>query len=352
MIKILIVDDSETEIQILKAICAQQKDMEIVGCARNGKEAIAMTTKLKPDLITMDIQMPVLDGIAATQYIMSHQPTPIVVISSKLSNKILNMSFRALEAGALTVLDKPHNITSEKFEHERLYIVDTLRSMAEIKVIKKRFHFKKSAKETQVVTPSELKNRRYEVVVIGASVGGPQALKKIFSSLTVDFPLPIVVVQHIAPDFIGGFTCWLNNNTLLGVKEAEDFEPLHAGTIYFAPDNYHLEINRNADQLMTRLVAGAPVSGFCPSITTLFHSTAKTCGKNAIGLLLTGMGEDGAAGLLALKLASAHTIIQDQESAVVFGMAGVAQSLGAVDKVVELDKIAEYLLQLNQNSTR
>lgn len=342
MIKILIVDDSETETAILKQIFGSEPDIEVIGCAKNGKEAVQLTKDLKPDLITMDIHMPVMDGLEATRIIMTQCPTPIVVISSNLQNQELRATYKALEAGALSVLEKPVNIASPQFEPARVRAINMIRSMAEIKVIKKRF----STENVSATSSSTPNNRSYELLAIGTSIGGPQALKLILSNLPKDFPVPIVIVQHMTNGFISGFSKWLDKHVELHVKDAEDQEVLKAGTVYFAPDNYHLTVQRSKQHLIAALVNSDPVSGFCPSATVLFESVAKTCKKQGIGILLTGMGNDGAQGLLELKQAHGHTLIQDPESAVVFGMAGVAQSLGAVDKVVELSQMAKYLIHI------
>lgn len=349
MIRILIVDDSDTEIAILKSIFVKEKDFEIVGFAKNGKEAIEIVPLLKPDLITMDISMPIMDGFEATSYIMSHNPTPIVIISSKVNDESLRATFRALEAGALGVLDKPVKITDPTFKYQRQRIIDTLRSMADIKVIKRRFNIKPKATEVvKIPTPNEI--HEPEIVVIGSSVGGPQALKTIIGQLPYNFSLPVIIVQHMTPGFIDGFVKWLDANSSIKIKIAEKNEPLLSGTVYIAPDDYHIEVGRSHGRLIIKLISGEPVSGFCPSITTLFQSVAKICKANAIGILLTGMGHDGAKGLLSLKHAKSHTIIQDKESCVVFGMAGVAQTIGAVDKVIVLDKISEYLVELTDKA--
>lgn len=350
MINILIVDDSLTEIALLKRLIESEKDMRVIGVARNGKEAIEMNARLKPDLITMDILMPIMDGLEATRIIMSQQPVPIVVISAATNDEALKVTFRALEVGALSVLEKPVNFNSPEFSSARKRIIDTIRSMAEIKVIKRRFNtqallLRKKMKKPQVIIEQNL---NYEIVAIGVSVGGPEVLKKILSSLPAHFPVPIVIVQHMTQGFIMGFTKWLNDNTALKVKHAEDQELLKKGTVYFAPDHFHFTVARANKNLKVKLIKGSPVSGFCPSATVLLQSVAKVSGKNAIGVLLTGMGNDGAQGLLELKQAQGHTLIQDAESAVVFGMAGVAQSLGAVDLVVELDEIAEYLIKITK----
>ncbi len=344
MINILIVDDSPTERLILKKIIDSQPDMRIIGCAKNGKEAVDLVAYLKPTIVTMDIHMPVMDGIEAIRQIMSQHPTPIVVISSKLNDDVMKTSFNALDAGALSVLDKPADVTSPLFDLTRQRIVTAIRSMAEIKVVKRRFH---ASKHTPFTETSALpQTEQFEIIAIGASVGGPQALKEILSHLPANFPIPIVIVQHMTAGFMGGFVKWLSDMTPLHVKEAQNRELLQAGTVYLAPDNYHLEVARAQGYPVARLMKGLPVSGFCPSATVLLQSVAEYYGKKAIGVLLTGMGSDGAQGLLKLKHAQGHTLIQDPESAVVFGMPGVAQSLNAVDKIVDLDKIADYLIAI------
>lgn len=342
MIKILIADDSITETALLKHIFEAEQDMCVIGCAKNGKEAAELAVRLKPDLITMDIQMPLMDGLEATKLIMMTYPVPIVVISSTINDKSLNTAFLALEAGAVSVMDKPVNVIDPSFKYVRKRIIDLLRGMAEIKVVKRRF----PAKSHFNITHSchlEFRRPDYEILAIGASVGGPEALKIILSGLPADFPIPIVIVQHITLGFIEGFCKWLDGHCTLKVKCVENHERLVAGTVYFAPENYHFQIKRTDKYLVAALYQGKPVSGFYPSISVLFQSVAASCGQHAIGLLLTGMGSDGAQGLLDLKQKKAHTIIQDAASSVVFGMARVAQSLDAVDKIIELDKIAKYL---------
>lgn len=350
MINILLVDDSPTQLMLLRQLFEAEADLHIVGCAKNGQEAVELTALLKPDLITMDIHMPVMDGLEATRLIMMRNPTPIVIISSTVQDETLNTTFKALEAGAVSVLEKPTDIFLPAFRSKRTKMIDTIRTMSEIKIIKRRFFTKPVVGEKAVITPDKLDiNRHYELVAFGASVGGPQTLKTILASLPKDFPVPIVVVQHMTLGFTSGFVQWLNENVTLTVKEARSQEILQAGVVYFAPDNYHLEVGRQQGNLIAKLSKSPPISGFRPSVTALLSSVAKTCGKNAIGIILTGMGNDGAQGLLEMKQAHAHTLIQDPQSAVVFGMPGVAQSLGAVDKVIPLDKISTYITALTLN---
>lgn len=349
MIKILIVDDSPTETELLKALFNAEKDLEVVACAKNGKEGIEMALKYKPDIITMDIVMPIMGGLEAIRKIMATNPIPIVVISSRLNDIELNTTFKALEAGALSVLEKPGNINSVDFKKSYRYTVDTLRSMAEIKVIKRKLFVKENSELNKIKNQNLTPLKRFELIAIGTSVGGPQALKIILSKLPADFPLPIAIVQHMTLGFINGFATWLNDNTPLKVKIAANKEILEKGTVYLAPDHFHLKIEREiSGNLLTRLVKQSPVSGFCPSVTVLLQSVAKVCGKNAIGMLLTGMGDDGAQGLLELKKQNSHTIIQDKASTIVFGMGNVALSLGAVDKIIQLNEISNYLIGITQ----
>lgn len=340
--KVLIADDSDTDARILKTIFESESDMTVVGIARDGHEAVAMAAKYHPDIITMDIKMPRMDGYEAIDIIMKTQPVPVVVISSKINDNESDATFRAIEAGALIVLPKPVDIMSPNFVHAKRTMIDTVKSMAEIKVIKKR----KISGQTNPKNYSAIVHGDYELIAIGASVGGPQVLKEILSRLPSNFPVPIVIVQHMSAGFITGFTKWLDSNVAIKIKLAEENEILQPGVVYIAPDQHHLEVYRVNKQLKFTVNKGDLVAGFCPSITVLMNSVAKHCGKHAIGVLLTGMGSDGADGMKALSQVHSHTIIQDAESCVVFGMAKVAESMGVVDKTVELDKIAEYLIRV------
>ncbi|HTM63024.1 MAG TPA: chemotaxis-specific protein-glutamate methyltransferase CheB [Gammaproteobacteria bacterium] len=348
MIRVLIAEDSPTDAAILKSIFESAPGMSVVGIARDGAEAVSLTEKLKPDIITMDIKMPKMDGYQAIDVIMRNVPTPIVVVSSIFNDSDSDATFKALEAGALTVLPKPVDISSPTFALTRRHMIDMIRSMSEIKVIKKR------KISTAIPSPEHISiaHEEYHLIAIGSSVGGPQALKEIFSNLPETFSVPIIVVQHMTSGFITGFTKWMDSKVPLKVKFAEDNEILLPGHVYFAPDHVHMEVKRSGGALRAYLHQGEVVAGFRPSITVMMQSVAQVCGKHAIGILLTGMGSDGANGMLALKQNGSHTFIQDPDSCVVFGMASVAQTRGAVDKVVELDKIAEYLKNLTNNKAR
>jgi two-component system chemotaxis response regulator CheB len=284
----------------------------------------------------------VMDGFDATRMIMADNPIPIVVVSSSVDNEELRITFRAIEEGALAVMEKPRGFTHPDFETIRRDLVDTVRAMAGVRVFRRQ----KMARPTDVdiyEAAIHQRTRAYELLAIGCSTGGPQVLHHMFSLLPVGFPVPIVVTQHISKGFIGGMVSWLAGNTLLNVKLAEQGETLKAGSIYFAPDDQHLLVTRNAAGLTVQLTHDTSCNGFRPSVSPMFKSIAQTCKHRAIGVLLTGMGVDGADGLLMMRQAGSHTVVQDEKSAVVYGMPGAALALGGVSQVVELDRMSAYL---------
>ena len=344
MIRILIAEDSKVIALLLSSILGNEPDMKVVGVAEDGAKAIQMSRDLRPDLVTMDIHMPQVDGFAAIRTIMTENPVPIVVVSSLSSGTERDVTFRALEEGAVAVIEKPQTLSDSDFERTRRQLVETVRAMAEVKVVKRRLNSQRSAERTG---PCALQPRgEYKVLAIGCSTGGPQVLHRILSALPADFPIPVVVVQHITHGFIDGLAAWLQGHTPLKVKLAENGEPLRHSSIYFAPDDYHLLIAKSRDGFSAKLESGEPVRGFMPSVDQLLHSIARSCSGQAIGILLTGMGDDGARGLLEMKRNGCHTLIQDEASSVVFGMGGSALALDAVDRIVELKEISGYLANL------
>ncbi|WP_124949645.1 chemotaxis-specific protein-glutamate methyltransferase CheB [Sulfuriferula thiophila] len=345
MIRILIVEDSQVIALLLKAIFEAESDMQVVGHAKNGREGVQLAHELKPDLITMDIRMPEMDGFEATRMIMANDPAPVVVISSGVDDEELQTTFRAIEEGALSVIEKPPGFAHPDFEVVRRELVETVRAMAEVKVIRRRSLSRTTGTGSYALTMQQ-PAKDYELVAIGCSTGGPQVLQKMLSLLPADFPVPVVVTQHISKGFIGGLVSWLAGNTTLKIKQAEQGEQLQAATVYFAPDDQHLQVIRRGSKLVVKLSADAPENGFRPSASVMLKSVATACASRAVGVLLTGMGVDGADGLLALRQAGGHTLVQDQESAVVYGMPGAAIALDAVDQVVAMDGMATYLCRV------
>ena len=299
MIRILIVEDSDVVSLLLKTILENEPDMQVIGRAKDGREAVQLAYELKPDLVTMDIRMPVMDGFEATRLIMATAAVPIVVVSSSVDDEELKITFRAIEEGALAVLEKPRGFTHPGFESMRKEMIDTIRAMAEVKVVQ---CYSPSSREGAAIFEAAIQQRTkaYEIIAISCSTGGPQALQTILSLLPQGFPVPIIITQHISRGFVGGLAAWLQGNTLLTVVLAQEGQELHPGVVYLAPDDYNLFIERGCDGLIARLKDGAEVNGFRPSATVLFKSVAETCRSKSVGVLLTGMGADGAEGLLSM----------------------------------------------------
>ncbi len=343
MIRILIADDSEVAVTILKSILNSEDDFKVVGTATNGQEAVSLNNDLKPDLITMDIRMPVMDGFDATRMIMSTNPTPIVIISSYLKADESRITFRALEEGALAVLEKPSNIQQPNFEKVCQDLIEVVRAMAEVKLVRRT-----RPKITKNIFKTKVKRNtcQKDIVALVSSTGGPQAIAEIISALPFNYPLPIVIVQHISPGFIVGLVNWLRGHTLLEVKLAQHNELLESGSIYLAPDDFHLEVAKVKEKLITQLIKSDPVGRFRPSGTVLLNSLSRSCGSSAIAGILTGMGSDGAEGMRGLHEKGARTFVQNEESCIVFGMPGAALSNDCVDDVVPLQEIAAYLNSL------
>lgn len=343
-IRILIVEDSDVIAGLLEAIFSSQDDMEVIGRAKNGAEGVIMAEKLKPTLITMDIRMPKKDGFEATKMIMETNPTPIIVISSSVDSIELQIAFNALAAGALTVIEKPENVSFDGFTEVEKELITTIRALSSIRVIRRR-RPKKSGSEDLQPSSTPRKNRECRLLALGVSTGGPEALSYILANLPQHLSVPVVIVQHMAKGFIPGLVGWISRMTPLEVKLAEDGEALSSGVVYFAPDGAHLTVQSEGDRLKAVLVRAPAVDGFCPSVTELFSSVAHALPGRAMAGLLTGMGRDGAAGLLAMHHRNCLTFVQDQASSIVFGMPDEALKLKAADDVVGLKDIPAYIIQ-------
>lgn len=341
MIRILITEDSAVVALLLKAIFEQEADFEVVGHARNGREAVELAARLQPDMITMDIRMPVMDGFEATREIMSTRPVPIVVVSSSVDDEELRITFRAVEEGALAVIEKPRGINHPDFEQIRRELVTTVRAMAEVKLVRRRRWV--APQPVRTVSASSRGDRRCDLIAIGSSTGGPQALRTILAALPKDLRVPLALVQHIGRGFVQGLVDWLNGYSGPRCRVAQNGEELLPGHAYFAPDDHHLQVQRIGQSVMAVLKATPPVDNIRPSATPLFRSVAACCAGNAVGVVLTGMGADGAEGLLEMRRAGCVTLVQDEESCVVNGMPAAARALGAAEQVLPLERIAQRL---------
>ena len=347
MKRILIVDDVKTNYLLLKILLEAEENFEVVGWGKNGAEAVAMAKQLQPDLITMDMEMPEMNGLEAIHTIMATNPIPIVVVSSYVNEPERNLTYNALNEGALAVIEKPVSPMHPDYQRLSQKLIKSLNTIAGLKLIKNKTPYPTSKTRNEPVNTRFINTNKYCLVAIGCSAGGPNALRVVLGSLPTDFPLPIVIVQHIHEGFLKGLVNWLQENTKLPLKIAEDGETLKAGTIYFAPDKAHLLIKQQLNhKLIAELKDTPSKNGFKPSVTVLFESIANNCFDKTIGGILTGMGDDGGDGLLAMHKAKGHTFIQDMESALVYGMPGHALKLGAVEKVIKLDEISNHLCKL------
>jgi two-component system, chemotaxis family, protein-glutamate methylesterase/glutaminase len=345
MIRILTVDDSRVMELLLKALFDKEPDMQVVGHAFNGLEAVEMAKKLKPDVITMDIRMPVMDGFEATSKIMTDNPVPIIVFSAVVDDPKLKESFKALEKGAAVIIEKPHNVSDPSFETLSQDLIATARALAKSKNSKKPLNIAKVKPAPKSLAPKTRKGA-YEVVGLGVSTGGPITLRTILSGLPKEFPLPVVVVQHMFDGFVVGFVDWIKKFTKLKVELAKHGGRLESGVIYIAPDNQHLMVARRADNLFIKLTALPKGKNFCPSVDVLFDSLANSCPGSAIGGLLTGMGDDGAKGLLAMHDSECHTFVEAKEDCVIDSMVSEAIDLNACNSIVPLNEIATHILDL------
>lgn len=344
--RVLIAEDSATIRYHLTMLINATPGIKVIGEAKNGEEAVAMVAELRPDVVSMDINMPLMDGLEATRRIMSGHPTPVVVVSG-LVEKDVELSMMAIEAGALAVVEKPPDRLDPQYEAKQRQLVRTLLAMANVSVVRRALPRGEDApKYIPPVPIPTTKPSRPEMIVIGASAGGPSALNQLLGELPADLPVPVVIVQHMPPEFMNGLSRWLGKNSRLRVTVALDNLPLHSGTAYLAPGAAHLSVVRTQSGLVARLQHEQGTHRHQPSVDVLFHSVAQVCGARAIGVILTGMGDDGASGLLALHRAGARTFAQDRKSATVFGMPGAALAIGAAEKEIALTELPNAIMSV------
>lgn len=345
-ISVFVVDDSPVARELLLRILGADPEIRILGCAVTGEHAIARLAELKPDVVTMDIHLPDLDGFEVTRRIMETQPVPIVIVSANYHEADVEKTFQAIEAGAVAAVEKPRGPLDPGHERAARKLVQTVKSMSEVRVIKRWARARKSAREVPaVVAPIEVKAiaAKIQVVAIGASTGGPPVLQKILAALPKPFPVPLLIVQHISAGFIQGLADWLTKVTAMRVRLAQDGERLEAGCAYLAPDGCQM---RAAEGGRLTCAADPPESGLRPAVSCLFRSVAEVYGERAIGVLLTGMGRDGADELRLMRDRGAVTIVQDKESSIVYGMPGEAVKIGAAVYVFPPEQIAATLKTL------
>jgi two-component system, chemotaxis family, protein-glutamate methylesterase/glutaminase len=345
-IKVLIADDSHTTRMLLVHLLTAARDIQVIGAVIDGQAALDFLDheRNRPNVVLMDIHMPRLDGFETTRRIMETRPLPIVICTATSDPQELAIAFRSMEAGAVACIKKPV-ASGPDFEQHASNLLQTVRLMSEINVVRRwpRSRLVPSIRPAAVAFVKHRPAARIKAIGIGASTGGPPVLQTILSGLPKDFPAPLLIVQHIARGFLPGMVEWLNGTTGLHVHiAAHDACPL-PGHAYIAPDDFHLGAGGSGRLVLTR---DDPENGLRPAVSHLFRSLADTCGEAAVGVLLTGMGKDGAAEMKRMKDRGAHTIAQDRESSIVHGMPREAIELGAACQVLAADKIADALIAL------
>jgi two-component system chemotaxis response regulator CheB len=332
MIRVLLADDSFLTLSILKDLLAQDPEIEVVGEAYDGRQAVDMVAHYRPDLLIMDVMMPVMDGLTAVQEIMKISALPILILSSDSAAGEQSNAFNAIRLGALDVMRKPEGLSGAAWEAFASTLLAQIHTLSRVRVI----HHFRSSRKRPAVAPLPVTTTCRSIVAIGASTGGPKVVMKILKELPADRETSIVIVQHIANGFAAGFAEWINAESSYNVRIAKEGDLLERGVALVAPSDQHMEVHGGRIVLTNTPM----INGCRPSIDNLFFSLAKENATSVVAALLTGMGKDGAEGLLALKEGGAYTIAQDEATCAVYGMPKVAFELGGVREVQPATKIA------------
>lgn len=342
-IRVLIVEDTLVGQSLLKGILADDPRFEVIGTALNGKQAVDFVAIDLPDVVSMDIYMPEMDGVEATRQIMRNSPVPIVIVSSFYTPEEIKMSFSILQAGALTILSRPFGPGHPQFIQTARNYRNTLKMMSEVKVLPRRSATSFPQRVARIPDPSgKLNARQCKIVAIGASAGGPQAIQVILNGLPKEIPVPILIVQHIDAHFASGYCDWLNTTSKLPVHIASNGDVMLPGHAYLPPGDHHLGLQREG---VINVSNNPAEKGLRPTVSFLFNSVHAIYGKNSICILLSGMGTDGATELKMLHDAGALTIAQDAESALVHGMPGEAIRLGGTSRVLSPAEIVKEIIK-------
>jgi two-component system, chemotaxis family, protein-glutamate methylesterase/glutaminase len=338
-IKVLIVDDSAVVRKIFSEELSKYPDIQVIGVAPDPYIAREKIVNLKPDVLTLDIEMPRMDGLTFLRKLMKYYPLPTIIVSS-LTPQGGKLTLEAMDIGAVDVIAKPGSAYSVSDMSAQL--AEKIRAASRARIIKRDITAQGAADKEPIRALAQTSNK---VIAIGASTGGTEALKNVLTRMPPNSP-GIVIVQHMPANFTAAFAARLNDLSQISVKEAEDNDSVTPGSALLAPGNYHMILRRSGARYYVEIKTGPMVHHQRPAVDVLFKSTATYAGANAIGVLLTGMGSDGAEGLLEMKKAGASTIAQDEKSCVVFGMPKEAIKLGAVDKVVSIEQIASEIVKM------
>jgi two-component system chemotaxis response regulator CheB len=341
MIKVLVIDDSALVRKLLTKELNKQKDIDVVGSAIDPYVARKKIAEFEPDVLTLDLEMPRMDGLSFLSKLMKHHPMPVVVVSS-LTPKNSENALKALRLGAVDVICKPGSAYSTKKISKKIIKSVRAASRANVKTGKKKLTSKKPV-NINGNGKARLKQTTKKLIAVGSSTGGTKALEEILPALPPRLP-GMVVVQHMPPVFTKSFAKLLDSVCRLSVKEAEDGDWIQPGKVLLAPGNYHMLVQKKGARYYTKIKQGPPVHHHRPSVDVMFNSVAEAAGVNATGVILTGMGADGAKGLKAMKEQGAHTIGQNEETCVVYGMPKAAKNAGAVSETLPLSQIARVIV--------
>lgn len=337
-IKVLIVDDSKVARLQLTHLIESDPALQALAAVEDGQAALEFVEARKPDVILMDLHMPDMDGYEVTRRIMESVPVPIIICTAVTNPHEVATNFRSMEAGAVAMVEKPGFHEDREYPAQVAKLLQTVKLMSEVKVVRRWPRNRLPLASRPAIQPPGL-----QFVGIGASTGGPPVLQTILAGLPRNFPIPILIVQHIAQGFLPGLMEWLSQTSGLNVQiAAHGIRPL-PGHVYLAPDDFHLGVSPSGSLLLSR---EEPLHGLRPAVSFLFRTLAEVCGSHALGVLLTGMGRDGADELKLMRDAGAETIAQSRESSVVHGMPGAAIAIGGATHILAADKIADTLLTL------
>lgn len=354
-IRVLVVDDSAFMRKIITDILAGSPEIEVIGKARNGQEAIEKVTMLRPDVVTMDIEMPGLDGLHALGYIMSECPTPVIMLSGAESNQA-DVTMTAFQYGAVDFILKPSGNISLDMLKIKEEIVKKVKAASSVQVHK--LGFIEEEKKSDIIKVKSLKGKNesakksifHKIIVIGSSTGGPRALQQVIPLLPSNLHAPVLVVQHMPAGFTKSLAERLNSQSMIKVIEASEGDILESGTVYIAPGDYHMTIKQqkiNGDiKDVIALTKGEKVQGVRPSVDVLLNSVTPIFGQNSLGVILTGMGSDGTDGIRKLKLAGGKVMAEDESTCVVYGMPRSVIEQKLADYILPIGKIAENIAQI------
>jgi two-component system chemotaxis response regulator CheB len=342
-IRVLVADDSRVSRMLLVHLLQSDPDIQVVGAVNDGQAALDFVRASKPDVVLMDIHMPVVDGFEATRRIMESEPLPIVICTATTDPKELATTFRLMEAGAVACVEKPVARGLGDFEALVSNLLQTVKLMSEVRVVRRWPRMRQSVSGDPPGSKPSAASYHLQLVGVGASTGGPLVLQSLLASLPKEFPLPVLIVQHISRGFLRGLVDWLNQTTGWQVHVASHGTQPLPGHAYLAPDDFHMAVANGGRIVLTR---EPPDNGLRPAISYLFRSIAEVCGPGAIGVLLTGMGKDGACELKLMRDRGATTIAQDRDTSVVHGMPGEAIALGGATHVLAADRIADTLVAI------